>query len=70
MKIELNGEAAELSAAATVVDAVAAAGVEVNADGRGVAVALNGAVVRRPEWEATILREGQSVEVVRAVQGG
>jgi thiazole synthase len=39
-------------------------------DGRGVAVALDGEVVPRGEWEATALREGQSVEVLAAIQGG
>jgi sulfur carrier protein len=68
MKVELNGRPAELPEGATVTDAVAAAG----ADGgqRGVAVALEGEVVPRGEWETTSLREGQSVEVVRAIQGG
>ena len=41
-----------------------------SADERGVAVALDGEVVPRTEWAATALVERQSVEVVRAVQGG
>lgn len=68
MRVELNGEPIELPRGATVADAVAAAGV--NGDGRGVAVALDGEVVRRVDWQLTSLREGQTVEVVRAVQGG
>jgi sulfur carrier protein len=39
-------------------------------DGRGVAVALNGAVVRRADWATTALRVGDTVEIVRAMQGG
>jgi sulfur carrier protein len=68
MRVELNGNPVELREGATVREAVAAAG----ADGgqRGVAVALEGEVVPRGEWETTPLREGQSVEVVRAIQGG
>ena len=38
--------------------------------GRGVAVALDGEVVPRGEWERTPLREGQAVEVLAAIQGG
>ena len=38
--------------------------------GRGVAVALNGAVVRRAEWGTTPLKCGDVVEIVRAMQGG
>jgi sulfur carrier protein len=37
---------------------------------RGVAVALNGAVVPRAAWRETLLRAGDSVEIVRARQGG
>ena len=37
---------------------------------RGIAVALNGAVVPRAAWPATPLRPGDSVEIVRARQGG
>jgi sulfur carrier protein len=37
---------------------------------RGIAVALNGAVVPRAAWRETVLRAGDSVEIVRARQGG
>ncbi|MPZ36908.1 MAG: sulfur carrier protein ThiS [Rhizobiales bacterium] len=37
---------------------------------KGIAVALNGAVVPRAEWPATPLNAGDSVEIVRARQGG
>ena len=68
MIVELNGRRAELPDGATVVDAVKQAGA--NGDGRGVAVALDGEVVRRADWAETRLRNDQNVEVVRAVQGG
>ena len=68
MIIELNGDPAELPEGATVADAVK----EVGVDGelRGVAVAVDGEVVRKADWGLTELRSDQSVEVVRAVQGG
>jgi sulfur carrier protein len=68
VRIELNGEQAELPARATVAEAVLAVGA--NGARRGVAVAIDGEVVKRSDWETTELREGQSVEIVRAVQGG
>ena len=37
---------------------------------RGIAVALNGSVVPRAAWAATALNPGDSVEIVRARQGG
>ena len=37
---------------------------------RGIAVALNGAVVPRAAWAQTQLKSGDSVEIVRARQGG
>ena len=66
--VVLNGERAELAAGATVTAAVEASGAP--PDARGVAVAVDGEVVPRGDWEAIELREGQRVEVVQAVQGG
>jgi sulfur carrier protein len=43
---------------------------EIPINGRGVAVALNGAVVPRAQWATTALRAGDVVEIVRAMQGG
>jgi sulfur carrier protein len=37
---------------------------------KGIAVALNGAVVPRADWPAMPLKPGDSVEIVRARQGG
>ena len=37
---------------------------------RGVAIALNGAVVRRDLWGETDVRSGDRVEIVRAISGG
>lgn len=68
MIVVLNGKGRELPDDATVADAVSAAGV--NGETRGVAVAVDGEVVRRSDWTNTALSERQSVEVVRAVQGG
>jgi thiazole synthase len=68
MRVELNGRAHELPAGASLADAARAAGV---ADGaRGVAVALDGEVAPRSEWEQRLLAEGSKVEVLAAIQGG
>jgi sulfur carrier protein len=37
---------------------------------RGIAVAINGAIVPRAAWQDTKLRAGDSIEIVRARQGG
>lgn len=68
MRIELNGEPRELPQGATLDVAVRESGAGDGA--RGVAVALDGEVVPRGEWERTPLREGQAVEVLAAIQGG
>ena len=68
MRIELNGEPAELADSATLVEAAFAAGAPESR--RGVAIALDGEVVPRSEWGATPLREGAAVEVLAAIQGG
>jgi thiazole synthase len=68
VKVELNGTSVALPDDATVGIAIQASGAA--AEQRGVAVAVDGEVVPRSEWEATRLREGQSIEVLAAIQGG
>jgi thiazole synthase len=68
MRVELNGEPISLPDGASVTEAVAASGATV--DQRGVAVAIDGEVVPRSEWDRTRLRESQKVEVLAAIQGG
>jgi sulfur carrier protein len=63
----VNGEEAEV-AAATVAELLAARGIDQKT--RFLAVALNGAVVRRAEWPSQILSPGDRVEIVRPLQGG
>jgi sulfur carrier protein len=65
--IRINGEGAPLTAA-TLADLLAQSGIE--PDGKGVAVALNGEVVRRQAWTDTKLSPGDDVEIVRVRQGG
>ena len=66
--VMLNGERRHLGGRGTVAEAVELAGAPEG--GRGVAVALDGEVVPRGEWATTEVREGQELEVLRAVQGG
>ena len=66
--VHVNGSPRELPEGATLDEAGREAGAP--ADGRGVAVAVDGVVVPRAEWDGTALREGQRVEVLHAVQGG
>ena len=68
MRIELNGKPHELPADASLADAVRASGA--GAEGRGVAVALDGEVVPRTRWDSTDLADGRKVEVLAAIQGG
>ena len=68
MIVELNGQTEQLPDDATVADAVKVVGV--NGETRGVAVAVDGEVVRRADWVTTPLADRQAIEVVRAVQGG
>ncbi|HML12450.1 MAG TPA: sulfur carrier protein ThiS [Xanthobacteraceae bacterium] len=64
--LTVNGVAEPL--AATVAALLASR--DIAPDGRGVAVAVNGAVVRRAAWATTALNPGDAVEIVRAMQGG
>lgn len=66
--IRVNGESEPLGAEQTLEALLAEKAVDTGQ--RGIAVALNGAVVPRAAWRATALRSGDSVEIVRARQGG
>lgn len=65
--IRVNGEAEPLAAAT--LDALLAEKA-VDTAQRGIAVALNGSVVPRAAWRETALQAGDSIEIVRARQGG
>jgi len=65
--IRVNGESEPLAAAT--LDALLTEKA-VDTGQRGIAVALNGSVVPRTAWRDTTLRPGDSVEIVRARQGG
>ncbi len=68
MRLVLNGEPAELPDGATLTDAIAASGAP--EDRRGIAVAVDGEIVPRGEWQRAALTDGAKVEVLQAVQGG
>jgi sulfur carrier protein len=65
--IRINGESEPYAATtlAALLDEKA-----VDTGQRGIAVALNGAVVPRAAWAETALKPGDSIEIVRARQGG
>jgi sulfur carrier protein len=67
MTIRINGEGAPLTAA-TLAELLAEKGVAL--DGKGVAVAVNGQIVRRQAWMDTRLSPGDDVEIVQVRQGG
>ena len=65
MKISLNGAERTVSA-----HSMAELLLELQMPLAGVAVALNGNVVRRAEHQSTLLKENDEIEIIRAVQGG
>jgi sulfur carrier protein len=65
--IRVNGETEPLVAATI---EILLAEKAVDTAQRGIAVALNGTVVPRAAWPDTALKPGDSVEIVRARQGG
>lgn len=64
--LRVNGEARDVPAGTTVAGLVALVG----AHPEGVAVAVNGEVVPRATHARHALRDGDRVEVIRAVGGG
>jgi sulfur carrier protein len=66
--ITVNGKPSELDGGTTVTGLLAA--LDVPAEGRGVAVAVDAEVVPRGQWDTHVVADGAQVEVVTAVQGG
>jgi sulfur carrier protein len=65
MKIKLNGQ--ESSTQSHTIEELLR---ETDAPEKGIAVARNGAVVRRIEYSSTPVEENDDIEIIRAVQGG
>jgi sulfur carrier protein len=66
IEVTLNGEPRQVPRGTTIGQLVAT----VTGLTSGVAAAVNGEVVPRSSWAATLLGGGDRVEVVTAVQGG
>ena len=66
-RLRINGVEEEV-AVATVAELLVARGVDPAA--RFLAIAVNGAVVRRSEWTSSRLSPGDDVEIVRPFSGG
>jgi len=66
LEIQVNGETREFPVGMTVEGLVVA----LDLQPARVAIELNRNVVRRNEWSATTLREGDRVEIVHFVGGG
>ena len=66
LTITLNGDPFDLSGPVTVAELLAS----LDIDARRVAVEHNLVVIKRAAFEATLLNEGDSVEIVNFVGGG
>lgn len=66
MNVTINGAPHDLADGASLTTAVSL----LTASATGLAAAVNGELVRKAEWDATGLADGDSVEVITAVQGG
>ncbi|MCU1679705.1 MAG: thiS [Amycolatopsis sp.] len=66
MQVQVNGEWRDFPDESTVAELMAA----IEAPERGVAVALDGEVVRRGEWSEVVVPKGARLDVLTAVQGG
>ena len=67
MKISLNGERRDLEGPVNLQELLTALRVPT---GGGIAVLVNGEVVRRAQWAETAIRAEDEIEIVRATVGG
>lgn len=70
MKLFVNGEPRDCEA--NTVDALFRIEAEETGivETQGIAIALNGQVLRRKDWAETVITAGDRIEIVRAMQGG
>jgi sulfur carrier protein len=66
VKLTVNGETEEWADGITIAQLVAG---RLRSE-KGVAAAVDGAVAPRSTWDTSVLRDGQAIELLTAVQGG
>ena len=68
MQIVVNGETVEVQDGLTVAELIAQ---RYGSDaGSGIAVAIGDDVLSRNQWAATVICDGNQIEILSAVQGG
>ena len=70
MRLTVNGQVREIEAADLAAVFARTAEETGSTDPQGVAIAVNGRVVRRRDWNSTPIADGDRIEIVRAMQGG
>jgi len=66
MQIKVNGEIREMNEGSSMLDLIRSLGVEE----RVMASALNMEIVKQDAWECTVLKEGDTIELLDFVGGG
>ncbi len=66
MEITINGETQRMEGPCTLGDLLISLGIP----GRSVAVEQNLSIVRREDYETTLIRDGDVIEIIRFVGGG
>lgn len=66
IQVHVNGEQQQFPEGSTVADVLATIGTT----SQGIAVALDGELVRRGSWADVVVSDGAQLEILTAVQGG
>jgi sulfur carrier protein len=66
MTIDLNGTPREVDDGTTIAELI----MSVTGSARGSAAVVDGEIVPRSSWASYALHDGQSVELITAIQGG
>ncbi len=67
-QITLNGKALTLEREMTIIELLRQQ--NISPDEKGIAIAINEAVINRRAWERVRIKANDRVEIVRATQGG
>ncbi len=67
MNVFVNNQSLSLAQDADLATALGQSGIQ---NTRGIAVAVNNAVVPKAEWQNKVLNENDKITIIRATQGG
>lgn len=69
LMIRINGKQTKVTASVSLEKLLEGQGIDASS-AKGIAVAINETIVRKPDWATRTIHDGDDIEIVTARQGG